>query len=378
MFNHHTTNLIFRGNSALSVTPDSLHTILTNRFRQIDTASLVPLIWSRFGSGSYSKVVMSLANVCSPFSGYSTGYIGPPPKPCCPLNSHLLFTFATRLDTTYDPQHLEYQQVTGRSIFWGSGNTPRKFLTIAINSVEASDFNLMHVHKNEVEYLYRVLGIIFRSCFMHYTAGEIYDLKNGQSPVPDNSPYYYHDQYFNMALSGIVRAPYWAWQFNKEIWKLAPNVIPYKNLNPLLALYYFLFLTKLVRPDKPSYDGLSRLTGTVTGASMGIADVLVKSLLSFTQYLNNPSDYQFEIVDLIAPNVLASLLYTGHSKITLNRSNYLENMKENTVALAEQLRGSLVHGDLAQVFTPYTNVAQSILEEDSTLTNKLLNTAGVS
>lgn len=370
---HHQDDLMFRGNSALPLSAGALNSLFLPRFRSIDTAALVTLLWSRFGSGSYSRVVSTLVNVCSPFSGFSRGFIDNPPPVVCPLNSHLLFTFAVKYDTQYDLKTVKYNNTSIRSTYWGSGNDPRKFLTIGISAVEAAQLGLLHVQTNELRYLYNIIGLIFRSIFMHFTPGQISDLKRGQTSTPDYDVYNAKDNYLNSPLSGVLRYPYWTWQFSKKIWEVAPNIIPYVDVDPRLALYYFLFIARNINPNVPSFDGLSKILGTTSDSTSGIAKVLTKSLLSFTQYLNQPSDNQFELVDLLAPNVIASLLYTGKSDLVLTRAHYFEDLENNALALADQLSGSLKHGDLARVFAPYSKTAQSIIYEDSTLISNILN-----
>jgi hypothetical protein len=372
--NHHREDLLFRGNAAIPMTPSSLNWIFQPRFRHVDIAELIPLLWSRFGSGSYSKVVSTLINICSPFSGFSTGYNEAPPERARPLGSHLLFTFAIKSSTEFDIESLQVNTTSIRSTVWGSGKDDRLFITIGISSVEAANLGLLHVQSNEINYLYRLIGIIFRSIFMHYTAGEVDQLKRKQDVVldTDKSIYYYRDKYLNMPLTGIVRYPYWTWRYNLAVWEDAPNLIPYIKVDPQLALYYFMFISQNVNPICRAEDGLSRILGTVSGETTGIAKVLTQSLMMFTQYLNNPADYQFELIDLIAPNVLASLLYSGKSKVVLNKQSYREDLRANTVALAEQLTMNLTHEALAQVLAPYIETTRSMIYEDQTLSTKLL------
>lgn len=366
---------MFRGNSAIPLSGGALSSLFLPRFRTIDIAELVPLIWSRFGSGSYSRVVSTLVNVCSPFSGFSTGYKSNPPERACPLGSHLLFTFSIKANTEWEVESLQVNTLSIRSTCWGSNGDDRRFLTIGISSVEAARLGLIHVQTNEINYLYRLLGIIFRSVFMHYSPGQIDDLKRGQDVSLDLDLFACKDKYLNQPLSGITRYPYWAWRYNKAIWNLAPNVIPYRNVAPGLALYYFMFLTglTLLRPDK---DGMTKLLGLTVDREgqegIGISKVLVQSLLTFTQYLNNPSDYQFELIDLVAPAVIASLIYSGQTKVTLGRLSYISDLRDITVALADQLRGGLKHGSLAQTFMPYEKVAYSLIFGDQQLINNLI------
>lgn len=375
MITHHRDDLMFRGNAAIPLNPAALNWVFQPRFRHVDVAGLIPVLWSRFGSGSYSKIISSLVNICSPFSGFSTGYHPAPPERACPLGSHILFTFSIKYDLKYDIDSLQVNTTSIRSTIWGSGNDPRKFITIGISSVEASRLGLLHVQQNEINYLYRLVGIIFRSIFMHYTSGDIDQLKRGQDVelLEGKDVYWYKDNFLNMPLTGIVRYPYSVWRYNLKIWQNAPNIIPYHTQNPQLSLYYFLFISQHVNPICRAEDGLSRVLGTVPGESSGIAKVLVQSLLAFTQYLNNPSDYQFELIDLVAANVLASLLYSGKSKIVLNKTTYMTDLEANTVALAQQLTKNLTHTDLAQVLAPYEYTAKSLIYGDQTLSTKLLS-----
>lgn len=373
MINHHHSDLLFKGNSAIPLNPAALNWVFQPRFRHVDVASLIPLLCSRFGSGSYSKVVSTLVNVCSPFSGFSTGYNLNPPQRACPLGSHLLFTFAIKYDLSYDIDSLQVNTTSIRSTIWGSGKDDRKFITIGISSVEASNLGLIHVQQNEINYLYRLVGIIFRSIFMHYTAGAFDQLKRHTDVHPTvKDPYYYKDKFLLMPLTGIVRYPYWSWRYNLKIWQRSPNLIPYKEVTPEHMLYYFLFISespaiKAVTSD----DGQARILGL--NDNTGIRATLVKSLMAFTQYLSNPSDYQFELLDLVAANVLASLLYSGKSRIVLNRSTYHADLVSNTVALAEQLSKTLDHADLVQVLQPYTDVALSLIMGDKRLSNKIFS-----
>lgn len=312
-------------------------------------------------------------NVCSPFSGFSTGYNEAPPELARPLGSHLLFTFAVHAALDYDIDSLQVNITSIRSTIWGSGNDPRRFITIGISSVEAAKLGLIHVQQNEINYLYRLMGLIFRSILINYTSGDIDQLKRGQDVQPPlKDIYFYKDKFLTMSLSGMLRYPYWAWRYNLKVWQMSPNLIPYAIPDAHLALYYFMFISQRVNPVCRVDDGLSRILGTAD-ASMGVIKVLTQSLLAYTQYLNNPSDYQFELIDLVAANVLASLIYSGKSSIILNRASYHEDLRANAVSLAEQLTMNLTHADLAQVLAPYEDTAMSLIYEDQTLSTKLLS-----
>lgn len=381
MINHHRDDVHFRGNAALPLNAGALHSLFLPRFRHIDVASLIPLITSRFGSGSYSKVVTTLVNVCSPFSGFSHGYNPAPPESVQPLGCHILFTFGFRYRLDYDDDSLEVHNTSIRSTIWGSGKDSRRFLTIGITSVEAAQMGLIHVQSNEILYLYRMVGMIFRSIFMHCTPGEIDDLKRGQvTPLFDDDPskvFVYKDRFLTIPLSGIVRHPYSMWRFNREIWRLAPNCIPYSTVEPELALYYFMFISKDLQTIVPPYDGLRKILGTTAGTSQGISKILVQSLMSFSQYLRSSSDFQFELVDLIAANVLVALLYTSSNKIVVNRATCMKDLEENTVALATQLR-SMSTIDLAQAFAPYDDTAQALIDGDTRPVNALFSSISYS
>jgi hypothetical protein len=361
MINHHRTEILFRGNAALALSSSVLNSLFIPRYRNIDIGSLVPLLWTRFGSGSYSRVVSSLLNVCSPFSGFSVGYIDPPPKEVQPLGSHILFTFGIKYDTDWDDETLEVNHLSIRTHSWGDKDDDRRFITIGITSTEAAHLGLIHVQSNEVYYLYRVLGIIFRSFFMHYTAEEIGKIKQKESANELKNPFDYKDKYLSIPLSSIVRYPYWAWKYNRNIWKLAPNLINVVDVNAKLTLYYFMFLSDVIIPHKASNDGITKLLGTAAGTDQGISKVLTTSLIQFAQYIKSRNDYQFELIDLIAPAILANLVFTNKSKIILNRSSFIEDLKNTTISITDYLLNSLNAEDINNLLQPYKEQANSII-----------------
>jgi hypothetical protein len=364
----HVEDIHFKGNAALPLSSSALNSLFLPRFRQVDIAELIPLIWSNFGSGSYSRVVSSLVNVCSPFSGFSTGHIEIP-RQVYPPNSHIIFTFNVRAETEWEFKSLQFTSLSNKTVVWGSGHESRKFISIGLSSIECSKLGLLHIQSSEINYLYRLVGIIFRSVFIHYSPSEVDDLKRGTQEVNTSSPFKYRDNYLTIPLSAIVRFPYRYWKYNRNILKVAPNVVTHTNVDVNYALYYFMFLTEFSKP-RATFDGMSRLLGIVPGKSQGLLDVLLKSVMAFSQYLKSADSVQLELLDLLAANVIVSMLYTSKSKIIVNKNTYWADLEMNTLALAQQLKNLNVDKD---VLAPYETTAKALLLEDPSIFNKLLS-----
>lgn len=350
----------FRGNAALPLSDSELRTILRPPFRTIDTHSLVSLIWSRFNVKKFSRVTSTLVNVYSPFSNFSRGCEVEPPKEASPPGSHIIFTFYliavpnTKLIVTKLSTQVFSWEKEGKS-----------YISIGINSAEAARLGIILANVGTIRYLYNVLGSIFRTIIMNYSQSELTSLANGNFSTPEGNLYQYASEYYNLPLSAIVRRPFWTWAFNKDIWHLAPNLIPYKTLSSFLAFYYFIFISKDLSKLCSQDDGLARVLGTAD-CETGIAKVVTKSTMLYVQYLNNPSDYQFELIDLLVPNLLANLLYLGHTNLSYSSDSYLLDMKQNLVSLSELFKDKKV----IQNLMPFEDTTRAIIfNEDSFITS---------
>jgi hypothetical protein len=359
----------FKGNAAIPLASSFLISQFKPRFRHIDIAELVPLLIKKFGQLSYSKVHSTLVNVYSSYTDQSYGYLGPPPDEIRSLNSKLQFTFALK---AFDEDTADESEVIHRAIrtaMWAENS----LVTVGLSSVECSDLQIMTFNENDLKYLYNVVGVIFRSIFLHYTPTQIVKLGRGEEPKVNKNVFALKDKYLHASLSSIVKEPYHYWKYALSIWTYAPNLIPYRDLDEEFGFYYFLFISGKVPPVSSTADGLSRVIGIPsTGRThTGLHLILVNSLLAFVQYMKSAKQ-DLSLEDLLAANVLAALAYTGKPILKLNRSNYYDSLLESFLAIASQLDNAFDHNALVQLLSPYEKTAEKLIRGDKDLANSLM------
>jgi len=345
----------FKGNSAIPLSSGMLEFQLKHKFIGIDVQGLVKLLLSRFGVVSYSKVHFTLVNVYSPYSNFSFGYREQPIDEVISLNSKLQFTFALRDDSAFEDKVIRKSNFT---FIWSS------FITVGVTALECSHLGITSFIPNDLRYLYTSVGLVCRSIFKWHTPTEIFKYGRGDTPGLRGSTTSPASLYKEVSLSSIFTQPVRAWKYNIEVWNTCPNLLNVAEFDADFAFYYFAFLVNRVHVN----NAVREILGFDCKSSIG--KILLSSLIDFIQNLKTPKS-SFTTEDLIAPNLLSSIVFTGSSHLQLRVDRFLEDAISEYQMLSMQLDEAFDNTQLIQIISPFEEVVKSILSGDFAFASKL-------
>ncbi len=317
-----------------------------------------------------NPVHFTLVNVFSPFTGYSHGYLPPAPSETWTPNSHLIFTFAISPETYYDyTASIPRQLIYSKHIWvktWNSKISGRPmWLNIGINPILAERWKLKTLYANDLQYVYNMIGMMTKSL----TRRHKYYQADGDAQTYDYSTTNLVEATTTSSIIDMsLHVEYKYWCFNKMMWKMAPNLFSTKMMTPELALWYVMNVNTKASMITQRVPGDRRLNALGLAGDDGVVQQISRSLLSFIQSVNAPGDQQLSALDLIAPALIGSLVYSGTPKVEASR-DYVRELNESCASLIRAFSSSA--DKLGQLLVPPDSAALKLLVGDKSLTKKL-------
>jgi hypothetical protein len=295
-----------------------------------------------------------LVNVKCWRNGFSYGLVDPPVRPNV---NHVVLTFSVGRPGVFPSQQdLVKRTLSNRVVIYGTRKDPVLFISVGIDSMLVSEFDLTSLQARALKYLYMSAGVVLRSIFRRNATSDM-----SQSAISD-----YHERLsrtvvLQSPLNRVFEIPYERWIWQKSVWKLCPNLLARRLLNPWSIASYLRF-SKTVNIDYR--DAGYELVWGDAHAQQSVFTAVRASLLSFIAAVNSQDTQRPGQQGLLAPGLLYSLIFVGKPGIPDDVSlSYVYS----SMVTAFHERGS----DLGKLFDPLALTVRSMMRGDPAVVDKL-------
>lgn len=215
--------------------------IFDPNLNKVDMARLLQYVYEQIADTKYGilkKNLFSLVNVYNPDTKHSVGYLSAPPKEVVRPNSGLILTFSLVSRPYKNPPTDPYvNRIVDFTHFWGKDILSlTDYLTINLSKDFLKKLKTNHHYKNDLLYIYNVVGIASKNWVLHQT--------------PLNS------DYLSTVDEGLLQSRYFekqlpdtfknfgqdSWQFVSAIWEECSNLLGEKHFAGTFPYYFSLFL----------------------------------------------------------------------------------------------------------------------------------------
>ncbi len=336
-------------------------------FRSYHVGDMAAFVAERLirSSGAYLSLMRRarLVNVKAWRTRFSYGLVDPTVHPA---NNHLVFTFAIDRPQPFlaeDDPRLLCRILSNYVRIYGTKENPIQYICVGLNSTECARFGITNTQARALRYLYMAAGVVFRSIFHRL------------SPLTDMDPTSFASAHEGMArivvsqrpLNMVFQLPYEEWVWQKSVWKLCPNLIASRCLNPY-SVGRYLEICDQVNIDYK--DAAYDMVWDDPSDGDTVFSFVRRSLLSFIQAVNTQSMAEPDRTGLLMPCLLYSTIFERRLGMPLP-ADQLEAYRTMVSAFDERKE------QLSELFTPYDLSVRRLMRGDASNASKLIKALDV-
>lgn len=208
---------------------------------KVDIARILQYVYGQIADTKYGmlkKNLFALVNIYNPYTKHSVGYLSAPPKEVVRPNSGLVLTFSLVPRPLKNPPTDPYvNRIVDFTHFWGKDILSlTDYLTINIPNDFLSKISSSHNYKDDLLYLYNVIGMATKN-FVQYPTPLTGDLL---STVPVGL---LHSKYFEKQLPDTAKnVGQDFWQYVSAVWEDCSNLLSHRHFGGNFPFYFCLFL----------------------------------------------------------------------------------------------------------------------------------------
>lgn len=293
---------------------------------------------------------MRLVNVKSEHSHFSYGTIDPQLHQF----GHLVFTFAFGRVTEFpSAERLVKRPLNNKVTIYGTQEDQLQFISVIVSSQIVGRNGVANLQQRSLKYLYMACGIVLRSIFRRFSRVDL-----DQDAIQTYHAHMTRQTVGQMPLGNVFQIPYERWTWQRSVWRLCPNLIASRCLNPFSATRV---LDVLPHADIDAKNAAVDLIWSTSDNSL--FDMVKRSLIRFLVAVDTQDVSVPDQTGLLFPALLYSLVFRGE----VGYAPEIITVYPDMVAAFNERDDKLT-----SLFQPYDVTVRRMLEGDSKIVQKFV------